>query len=231
MKLSTILIVFVTLLSLTPFAAYLYKNLETQQVNDKSVYTAAAIKNDADVKASSNGSQSKTIEAGKKQTSKTINKTTSTTDSTSQLNDKKPVKAVEVKYPKAINHGSPLGINTNEIYEQDASIPFVDIFRVSMPFHENIRCRKKDMPSVMPIQKAIIQVLYDGEGKLEYQQNVDVVAQKKGEDTIQLTARADGFMTAALQIVESNPDNPLRNIRILLPGGICQGKPFKQVAD
>ncbi|KAG1694790.1 Isocitrate dehydrogenase [NADP] 2 [Nymphon striatum] len=175
------------------------------QVNDKSVYTAAAIKNDADVKASSNGSQSKTIEAGKKQTSKTINKTTSTTDSTSQLNDKKPVKAVEVKYPKAINHGSPLGINTNEIYEQDAT--------------------------VMPIQKAIIQVLYDGEGKLEYQQNVDVVAQKKGEDTIQLTARADGFMTAALQIVESNPDNPLRNIRILLPGGICQGKPFKQVAD
>ncbi len=38
-------------------------------------------------------------------------------------------------------------------------------------------------------------------------------------------------MTAALQIVESNPEDPLRNIRILLPGGICQGKPFTQVAD
>jgi hypothetical protein len=170
--------------------------------------------------------------------------------------------SAEIIYPPANNQKSPLGINTNEIFEQDASIPFVDLFRVATPFHENIRCRKQDMPclstaeveydeqgwpkklnggkagaffirniAIAGFQEGDYTVLYDGEGKIEYLQNVELVSRKKGEDTIRFNAREDGFMTAALQIVESNPDKPLRNIRIIMPGGICQNDPFKHVSD
>ena len=170
--------------------------------------------------------------------------------------------SVDIKYPPATNKQSPLGINTNEIYEQDASIPFVDLFRVSMPFHENIRCRAQDKPCLTSASveydkqgwpkklnggkagvffirnvnrdafpQGDFSVLYDGEGQIDYLQNAKLISRNAGDDTIQLDARSDGFMTAALQIVKSNPDNPLRNVRILLPGGICQSKPFQQVAD
>ncbi|HIP93826.1 MAG TPA: hypothetical protein EYH20_00640 [Leucothrix sp.] len=170
------------------------------------------------------------------------------------------MKHANIKYPSAKNSRSPIGINTNEIYEQDSSIPFVDLFRVSMPFHENIRCRAKDKPCLTSaeveydkqgwpknlhggkagvfflrnVQLAAIPdgdytVLYDGEGKIEYLQNAKLISRKFGKDIIRFDARSDGFMTAALQITESNPSQPLRNIRILMPGGICQNNPFQHV--
>ena len=184
---------------------------------------------------------------------------TSTTD---QNTSKQTVvlKHANIKYPSAKNSRSPIGINTNEIYEQDSSIPFVDLFRVSMPFHENIRCRAKDKPCLTSaeveydkqgwpknlhggkagvfflrnVQLAAIPdgdytVLYDGEGKIEYLQNAKLISRKFGKDIIRFDARSDGFMTAALQITESNPSQPLRNIRILMPGGICQNNPFQHV--
>jgi Fe-S cluster assembly iron-binding protein IscA len=169
---------------------------------------------------------------------------------------------VAIKYPIANNRKSPIGINANEIFEQDSSIPFLDLMRVATPFHENIRCRAKDQPCLTSakveydkqgwpkklnggtagvfflrnVQLAALPsgeftVLYDGEGKLEYLHNVEVISQKSGIDKISFTERADGFMTAALKIVESNPDKPLRNIRILMPGGICHNNPYQQVAD
>ncbi len=163
-------------------------------------------------------------------------------------------------YPAINNRESPLGINTNELFEQDASIPFVDLFRVATPFYENIRCRAKDQPCLssaqveydkqgwpknlnggkagvfflrnIPIKalpKGNYSVLYDGDGAIEYLQNVEVVARKEGEDIIRFTARADNFMTAALQITRSNLDNPLKNIRIIMPGGICKSSPFTHI--
>ncbi len=168
------------------------------------------------------------------------------------------LKHADIEYPSTRNNSSPLGINTNEIYEQDSSIPFVDLFRVSMPFHENIRCRAKDKPCLTSAQveydkqgwpknlhggKAGVfflrniqlealpegdyTVLYDGEGKIEYLQNAKLISRKLGQDIIRFDARSDGFLTAALQITESNPSKPLRNIRILMPGGICHNNPFQ----
>jgi hypothetical protein len=168
----------------------------------------------------------------------------------------------DIQFPKAINQKSSLGINTNEIYEQDASIPFIDLFRVAAPFHENIRCRAKDKPCLTSASveydkqgwpkklnggkagvffirnihrdafpKGEYTVLYEGEGKIEYLHNAKLVSRKPNQDTITLDARSDGFMTAALQIVESNPEKPLRKVRILMPGGICANDPFHQVAN
>ena len=36
----------------------------------------------------------------------------------------------------AENTRSPLGVNSNEVMDDDASVPFVDVFRSSVPFEE-----------------------------------------------------------------------------------------------
>ena len=167
---------------------------------------------------------------------------------------------LKITYPKVANRQSPLGINANEAFEQDASIPFIDLFRVSPPFHENIRCRAKDMPclttaeveydkngwptelhggqagtfflrnvALAALPKGIYDVIYEGEGELEFQQNAELVSRSPGHDQIKLSARSDGFMTAVLIIKKSNPENPLRHIKILMPGGICQNAPYQRV--
>jgi len=180
------------------------------------------------------------------------------------LTTPKPVKPTQTTNPDSIpkppiqtrNRQSSLGINTNEVFEQDASIPFVDLFRVATPFNENIQCRPQDKPCLTnseveydkngwPIKlnggkagvfflrnvalealpKGDYSVLYEGEGQIEYQQNAELVSRIQGEDTIRFNARADGFMTAVAQITQSNPNKPIKNIRIIMPGGICEGSP------
>ncbi len=172
------------------------------------------------------------------------------------------LKTDKIQFPAPTNSKASLGINTNEIYEQDASIPFIDLFRVAAPFHENIRCRAKDKPCLTSASveydkqgwpkklnsgkagvffirnihrdafpKGEYTVLYEGEGKIKYLHNAKLISRNPNEDTINLDARSDGFMTAALQIIESNPEKPLKNVRILMPGGICANDPFQQVAD
>ncbi len=184
----------------------------------------------------------------------------------------KPVNPAQSNKPTSIpkskpvvnihNQQSSLGINTNEVFEQDASIPFVDLFRVATPFNENIRCRKQDQPcltnaeveydkngwpiklnggkagvfflrnvALAALPKGNYSVLYDGEGQIDYQQNAKLVSRKPGEDTIRFDARADGFMTAVAQITQSNPIKPLNNIRIIMPGGICEGSPYTHVTN
>ncbi len=195
------------------------------------------------------------------------NKTTHATVATTTSQDNKGQPFVKlssdlITFPASNNTKASLGINTNEIYEQDASVPFIDLFKVAQPFHENIRCRAKDKPCLTSalveydkqgwpkklnggkagvffirnvnrdaFPKGQFSVLYDGEGKINYLHNAKLINRSPNEDTIELTARSDGFMTAAIQIVESNPEKPLRNIRIVMPGGICNDNPFKQVAD
>jgi hypothetical protein len=174
--------------------------------------------------------------------------------------DKKHEKSTD--QPTKKPHRSPLGINTNEVFEQDASIPFVDLFRVATPFNENIYCRKQDQPCLTSasveydkhgwpsklnggkagafflrnvplaaLPEGDYSVVYEGKGHIEYLQNVEVVSRKPGLDIIRFNARSDGFMTAALQITESDPDKPLRKIRILMPGGVCSNDQFHHARD
>lgn len=239
MKIGTILFSLALAASLTPLTAYIYK----QGRDSEFAQTLFA-----DTPSTANNNKSSTIPHAK-----------TPDNSLDKIIDEINT---EIVFPETKNSLSPLGVNTNELYEQDASVPFVDLFRVATPFHENIRCRAKDKPCLTDASveydkqgwpkrlnggkagaffirnvsrdafpKGEFSVLYDGEGKIEYLHNAELVSRKPGEDTIKLTARSDGFMTAALQIVDSNPAKPLRNIRILLPGGICKDDPFQQVAD
>jgi len=249
MKMRKLLFILIIVLSLIPFTALLIKTLNENTASRFLVAEEMKLPKSSPEKGDEIELSESPIEnvETKKQTTVSLIE-----------DDKTP----KIEYPKSNNRKSPIGINTNEIYEQDSSIPFIDLMRVATPFHENIRCRAQDRPCLTSakveydeagwpnklnggtagvfflrnVQLAALPsgdftVLYDGEGKLEYLHNIEVVSQKSGEDTIKFTERADGFMTAALKIVESNPNKPLRNIRILMPGGICHDNPYQQVAD
>ena len=148
-----------------------------------------------------------------------------------------------------------LGINTNEISYNDASIPFIDLFRSANPFQENIlRLKAENVtydangwpnnlnggevgtrflgelpPDTIPAGEYT--VLYDGDGEIRYGNDAVLVNHQPGRDTITLDAGTNERLDASLIIARSNPDDYLRNIRILPPGGICQNNPFQRVAD
>ncbi|WP_028488138.1 sugar-binding protein [Thiothrix lacustris] len=148
-----------------------------------------------------------------------------------------------------------LGINTNEISYNDASIPFIDLFRSANPFQENIlRLKAENVtydangwpnnlnggevgtrflgelpPDTIPAGEYT--VLYDGDGEIRYGNDAVLVNHQPGRDTITLDAGTNERLDASLIIARSNSDDYLRNIRILPPGGICQNNPFQRVAD
>ncbi len=257
----TLLFVFIIALSLIPFTALLLKTASNNNFPNFLYANELPKKTITDeIEKELNQDFNKT---GKTKISSQENQASNkskSVDADANKGADKP--SAEINYPIASNRKSPIGINANEIFEQDSSIPFLDLMRVATPFHENIRCRAKDKPCLTSakveydkqgwpkklnggtagvfflrnVQLAALppgefSVLYDGKGKLEYLHNIEVVSQKPGIDKITFTKRADGFMTAALKIVKSTPNKPLRNIRILMPGGICHDNPYQQVAD
>ena len=146
----------------------------------------------------------------------------------------------------------PIGINTNEITHQDASAPFVDLFKMSLPFSESNRLTKgyieydaNGWPSNLKggvagsnvvhwvpagtLPDGNYTVLYDGEGQLFYGADAKAVRSSPGKDIVQVRAGADKWLKITLEIKRSNPQNYVRNIRFLLPGGICANNPYKRV--
>ena len=153
------------------------------------------------------------------------------------------------------NSLSPMGINTNEVMDDDASAPFVDVFRGSTPFEEarpwltkgNIAYDENGWPirlnggqvgarfinklpaGTIPDGKYV--VLYDGEGTLQYGNDAKFVSRSPGREVISIAAGPDKEIRATLLIMKTNTKNPIRNIRILMPGGICNNNPYKRVYD
>ncbi|WML90091.1 sugar-binding protein [Thiothrix lacustris] len=175
---------------------------------------------------------------------------------------RKPEPVAPIPPPPIGNVESPvirqeplLGINTNEISYNDASIPFIDLFRSANPFQENILRLKAEkvtydangwpnnlnggevgtrfLGELPPdtILAGEYTVLYDGDGEIRYGNDAVLVNHQPGRDTITLDAGTNERLDASLIIARSNPDDYLRNIRILPPGGICQNNPFQRVAD
>lgn len=162
-------------------------------------------------------------------------------------------------YPAAltlptIHQASSVGMNTNEVGAIDASLPFVDLFRAAAPFRENVlHLAAQDKvvydangwPSQLngtqvgttflneipagALPDGDYTVLYDGEGELAYRYDAVLLQHQAGRDTIRLNAGNNGRMDASLLIVQSNPANYLRNIRILPSGGICRNNPLQRV--
>ncbi len=149
---------------------------------------------------------------------------------------------------------SPLGINTNEAMEIDASVPFVDLFRMSLPFHEarpwltkgKVEYDKFGWPknlnggeagtrfvANMPQQSIPVgayTVLYKGKGKIRYGGNARLVRHYPGKDVITLRGNK-GKITGTLIITETDPDDYIRDIQVIMPGGICKNDPFRHIRN
>ncbi len=149
----------------------------------------------------------------------------------------------------------PIGMNTNEIQHVDSSVPFVNVFKMAMPFkdakkltHGNVVFDKDGWPRDLKggqagsymlhwlpagtLPEGNYTVLYDGEGQISYESkggDVKVVHSAPGKDIINISSGSDKFIQVALIIKRSNPRDYLHNIRVLLPGGICANNPFKRV--
>ncbi|MEZ5475934.1 MAG: hypothetical protein R3E95_00030 [Thiolinea sp.] len=133
----------------------------------------------------------------------------------------------------------PVGINANELHFEDASFPFVDLFRQSAPFKDNVLELEDGAQADYDVQGWPLRlnggeagtkflgkipaaalaagdylVLYDGNGTLRYGHGVELVAQTPGRDTIRLHADKTGEVNASLVITALDETDPLRNIRI-----------------
>ncbi len=147
----------------------------------------------------------------------------------------------------------PIGINTNEVMQVDSSVPFVNLFRMSLPFDEanakltrgNISYDRNGWPRNLngghagtnllhwlpagTLPDGNYTVLYDGQGKIEYTDDATVISSQPGKDIIRIAAGHDKFFKVTLIIKETNPQNYIKNIRVLIPGGICANNPFQRV--
>lgn len=153
------------------------------------------------------------------------------------------------------NSTSAIGTNTNEVMEEDSSVPFIDLFRAALPFQHAkpitrgvVRYDKDGWPNYIApgaqagtrfvnklpkgtIPQGYYTVLYDGQGKIEYGNDASLVEAQAGRDVILLTPGKDQTYSAKLAITETDPSNPVRNIRILPPGGICKSNPLNRVMN
>ena len=148
-----------------------------------------------------------------------------------------------------------LGINTNEVREDTSSIPFVDLFKASIPFPETfpwlskkeVEYDKNGWPKNLhggvagtkflnrlpagTVPDGFYTVLYEGEGKIHYGNDATLVVHRPGKDIIEIKAGKDNILNASLVIKETNPKNYIRNIHILMAGGICKNTPYRHVQN
>jgi hypothetical protein len=147
-----------------------------------------------------------------------------------------------------------IGINTNEVMQIDSSVPFVDVFKMSLPFDEAVKTKLTygrisydqngwvnnlnggqagtNLLHWLPagtLPDGNYTVLYEGQGKMEYTDDARLVSSAPGKDIIHIAAGHDTYIKVTLLIKQTNPADYIRNIRVLLPGGICRGNPFKRV--
>ncbi len=172
-----------------------------------------------------------------------------------QFVDNTPLTA-DIPLIAAVKPRPPIGINVNELHHEDASFPFVDLFRQADPFQNNVlelpntekveynefgwplrlngdvagtKFLGKMPPDAVPVGD--FTVLYDGKGTLEYGHGVERMQRQRGRERIRLHPDASGELNASLLITSMDETDPIRNIRILMPGGICQNNPYQWVAQ
>lgn len=151
-----------------------------------------------------------------------------------------------------------LGMNTEAPQaEQDEvvqAVPFADIFRVARPFRElscpSITYDSNGWPTSALSSSCLARtillnnataetvpagrytVLYEGEGTINYGNYAQLVARFPGKDIINIkfSGTAVKINRMDLSITANNTSNPIKNIRIIMPGGICKGNPFVRVS-
>jgi len=130
------------------------------------------------------------------------------------------------------------------------AMPFVDIFRTARPFHEfsdvEVEFDKQGWPTKIPkgkkVYTLILQslprgaipygkytVLYDGIGSIAYDGLAKRVAFSANKDIIDIRPENSTVNRLILRITDTSKSDPIRNIRVIMPGGICEGTPTVRV--
>ena len=135
---------------------------------------------------------------------------------------------------------SGLGINLSGIVDWNTEHPFVDVFRLARAWisqkqgqpwgkgpaldldeHGWVKKLSPDCFAETPIltgghaPAGEYVCLYDGEGQVEFGSNSKVVSRSPGRIVVNLDCRKAGTF---LSIRATHPENPVRNIRLLIPG-------------
>ena len=153
------------------------------------------------------------------------------------------------------NATSPVGTNLEAVAYYSAQWAFVDAFRASSPWISGSATAWDDskalttdangwITSLQPGQIArtlmfggmksypagTYVVLYDGEGTLQYARaaTLDAAQSRPGRHVLQVDPSKGGI---ALYITATTLGNPIRNIRVIMPGGICTGDPYRLAAN
>ncbi|MCB1216776.1 hypothetical protein KDL44_05250 [bacterium] len=143
-----------------------------------------------------------------------------------------------------INDGNPLGMNLEGLADWGRSIPFTDVFRLSRSWipqeaegwtwdtGETLDIDANGWVASLEPGQAAGNVLvtnnagnypegdyiclYDGEGTITWGINASVVSEEPGRQVVHITPGADN--TAHIKITATNSADPVRNIRLILPG-------------
>ncbi len=154
------------------------------------------------------------------------------------------------------NVNSPLGTNSNEVSYWTPEWVFVDAFKSSQEWVSGTAGGAWDdgraldidengwIRSLAPDQVARTgmfavngkypagqyTVLYDGDGTLEYRLGARFNAElsKPGRHIIDVDPSRNGI---SITISATNPANPIRNIRVIMPGGVCSNDPYQWCND
>ena len=141
------------------------------------------------------------------------------------------------------HEGAPLGQNLAEIGYPYRHFPFVDLMRSADPFRSGtadewndqraLELRPDGYPARLapgqlartfliggdhPHMSGEVTIFYEGSGRIDYRGGVEGVERAPGRDVVTLRDR-DGLW---IEILETDPADPLRHIRVIAPGGRCE---------
>ena len=149
---------------------------------------------------------------------------------------------------------SPIGTNLELLSYWSPQVPFVDVMRSSSewlsgtmtswgpgaPLDLDANGWVRSLRPGQVVRKVMLRefgdrypggrylVRYKGEGKLNFGFAAKIAAERRGEMLIDVQPNDGGIY---LWVDATNPANYLREIEIIMPGGICEGDPFKHVAS
>jgi hypothetical protein len=154
------------------------------------------------------------------------------------------------------NAASPLGTNLDAVADWSQEWVFVDAFRASRGWISGSAGEWSDrrsldtdadgwVRSLQPGQVArtlllwdlqgrypggTYIVLYEGQGTLQYgvAAILDAARSRPGRDVLRVEPAKGGI---AIVIAATATGDPIRNIRVIMPGGTCAGDPYRHAAD
>jgi PA14 domain len=162
--------------------------------------------------------------------------------------------AVRVSKPNDPSDRAAVGVNLSGVTDWSTEWPFVDVFKTSRPWLSQkegagwgqggtLNLTPDGWPaSLAPGQfaEAIMMtgktfpagqytLLYDGEGKIDFRLgSAKIISQTPGRMIVDVQPRESGEF---LRVLETNPSNPIRNIRFIMPGfeNKYQTEPFHPI--